>query len=135
MPNYTNRQRVEQFIAAFKQGETEVQHSLVHPNIIFHSPESLPYGGLWYGIDGWQKMKHAIASAWSELELTIQQVVGSENDDCFVIIADLKARSRKTGEIYEAEVMEKWVWQDGLLTLVRPYYWDTARVNQILGNV
>lgn len=134
MPYYTNRQRVDQFIAAFEQGETEVQYSLVHQNIVFHSPESLPYGGKWHGIDGWQKMKQAIVAVWSELDLTIRQVIGAENDDCFIIIADLKARSRETGNTYEAEVMEKWVWQDGLLTLVRPYYWDTAKVNQILGN-
>lgn len=135
MPNYTNRQRVEQFIEAFKQGKVEVQHSLVHPDVIFHSPESLPYGGMWHGIDGWKNMKQAIGEVWSELELTIRHLVGADNDDCFIVIADLKARSRKTGNIYESEVMEKWLWRDGLLTLVRPYYWDTAKVNQIVGNV
>ncbi|MBR9909327.1 MAG: nuclear transport factor 2 family protein [Gammaproteobacteria bacterium] len=133
MPEQSNRQRVAQFITAFEQGQVELQRSLVHPEVVFHSPESLPYGGEWHGLDGWQRMKQAIAVVWSELDLKIRRVVGAEDDDCFVIIADLKARSRQTGQVYAAEVMEKWLWRDGLLVLVRPYYWDTARVNQVIG--
>jgi len=133
MSELTNRQRVEHFIAAFEQGQVAMQRSLMHPDVIFYSPESLPYGGQWRGVDGWQKLKKAINEVWSELELKISGVVGSPDDTCFVIFADLRARSRSTNDVYVSSVMEKWVWRDGLLALVQPYYWDTARVKQIIG--
>jgi len=133
MPDETNRQRVERFIAAFDQGQVAVQRALMHPDVIFHSPESLPYGGQWHGLDGWQALKKAISEVWSELYLKIHHVAGAQDDAYFVILAELRARSRRTNDIYESPVMEKWVWRDGLLALVQPYYWDTARAKQILG--
>ncbi len=133
MTDQTNGQRLEQFIAAFEEGNVERQRSLIHPDVIFHSPESLPYGGQWHGPEGWQAMKKAISVVWSELDLKIRHVVGAQDADCFVIIADLSARSRHTNQVYESEVMEKWMWRDGLLALVQPYYWDTARVKQVIG--
>jgi hypothetical protein len=132
MTDHTNGQRLAQFIAAFEQGNVERQRSLIHPDAIFHSPESLPYGGQWHGTAGWQAMKKAISAVWSELDLKIRHVVGAQDAECFVVIADLIARSRHTNLVYESEVMEKWIWRDGLLALVQPYYWDTARVKQVI---
>ena len=93
----------------------------------------MPYGGQWHGLDGWQELKKAINDVWSELELKIRHVAGSPDDTCFVILAELRARSRSTNDVYASPVMEKWGWRDGLLALVQPYYWDTARVKQIIG--
>ena len=128
-----NRQRVERFIDAFLSGDSAAQQSLVHPDVVFHSPESLPYGGQWHGHDGWRAMKKAIAEVWSELKLTITRVIGADHDECFAVIATLQVTARATGARYEAEVMEQWHWQDGLLVYVRPYYWDTARVLEVTG--
>lgn len=131
MSDMTNRQRVLQFIDAFERGDRALQLTLVDPDVVFHSPESLPYGGKWCGIAGWQEMKAAIARVWSDLSLTISSVIGAEDSDCFAIIATLKVTAADSGKSYQSEVMEQWHWRDGLLVYVRPYYWDTAKILEL----
>lgn len=129
-----NRQAVEVFIAAFERGDSAAQAEMIHPDVVFCSPQSLPYGGEWCGLQGWQALRSAIADAWSELSLTIERVLGDERDDCFVVLAKFSARSRFNGQLYASEVMEKWQWCDGQLLRVEPFYWDTAAANQQLGS-
>ena len=134
-PEESNGQRLRRFIDAFERGDAAEQVSLVHTDVVFYSPESLPYGGKWYGHAGWQNMKRGIAEVWSELSLKITRVIGEDHSDLFVVVADLSAQSRKTGKLYDCEVMEQWHWRDGLLIMVKPYYWDTRRVAEIIGEI
>lgn len=128
----SHRRCIEQFIAAFERGDNAAQAALIHPEVVLRSPQSLPYGGEWHGLAGWQALRAAIAEVWSDLTLTIERVLGDGQDDCFVVLAQLSARSRHSGQPYHCQVMEKWLWRAGQLVLVEPFYWDTAAVNKLL---
>jgi uncharacterized protein len=107
--------------------------AVIHPDIVVWSAGSLPYGGEWRGAEQFERFLEAFSAAWEELEVQDPKFV-EVDDDAVIVLLTMKAKARKTGERLHAPLCQINRFRDGLLAEVRPFYWDTAETNRILGH-
>lgn len=106
----------------------------LHPEIVVHQAASLPFGGDWTGHDGFRRWLNAFTDCWDQLEV-IDPEVHELGEGRLVSTVTMSARSRRTGRTLLAPLCQLLRFEEGLLIEVRPFYWDTAEVNRVLGHV
>lgn len=122
----------ERYVASGGEDFASVAEVL-HPDVVVFSAASLPYGGEWRGVTQFECFMRAFGAAWEDLE--VQDPTLAQLDDVTVVaLLTMRARSRATGELLNAPLCQVNRFQDGLLAEVRPFYWDTAETNRVLGH-
>jgi uncharacterized protein len=108
---------------------------LYHPDLEFHWPTSLPYGGS-FRADG------AVAQGWSEAWIPLQPSEAERRMDPRVIAATDEEvvvlwRQRgvsASGERFDGEVVGLYRVQDGKLARAQMFYFDSAAVSSFLND-
>lgn len=96
------------------------------PDVVLWQADSLPYGGVWRGHDGLEQFFLAMSATWDRFELG-EQVFLSDADSV-VVLTQVNARSRENGRELCFPILQMITVADGLITEVRPFYWDTAAI-------
>lgn len=100
---------------------------------VIQSPD-LPYGGTFKGHDGFRKWSEAMSARFNRLEVTDRRVLVGDADSEIVVLSTLKLRVTKTGEEWTkpfAQTIEV-DREAGVITLIRPWYWDIGGLNEAL---
>jgi uncharacterized protein len=121
----------ERYIASGGQNFDEVAE-VVHPDFVLRQAPSLPFGGEWHGHEGLQRFLDTFVTLWESLDVVDPQVheVGGGT---VITLVTMHARSRATGRTLRTPICQVMRFEDGLLREVRPFYWDTAATNEVLG--
>ena len=98
----------------------------LHPDIVIHEAESLPFGGEWKGKDALQRLSVAMYGTWAEAKVDIHEIIGGE--EYAAVILSLTMTSRKTGRTFTQTLSEVGRFEDGLLREHRIHYFDTAEI-------
>ena len=97
---------------------------------VIYQPASLPYGGEWRGHAGFEKWLRAFSKIWASLE-----VKGSE---LFVVGDVVVSRSHVYAETRDQQRKADWALlqffrlREGRILELRPFYWDTAVLVEVL---
>ena len=103
--------------------------------ILYQSPD-LPYSeSVYHGHDGFQKWSSEMASLFSKLVVAEPKVYEREGADEVIVISRLELTSRDTGRDIElplAQVMgvDR---KAGVITSMRPFYWDVDGLKKAIG--
>ena len=114
----------DRFMAALQAGDRDALAAMMHPDFRVEEAESLPYGGVYRGVDGWLTLARAVIRAWKEFEIRPIEFPG-ESQDRFLVRFRISGRSRKTEKPFETTVLELWSFHEGRLIEIAPYYFDT----------
>lgn len=96
-------------------------------DVELHQADALPYGGIWRGHDGMEQFFLAMSSVWSGFEMVGQEFLTTTADTA-VVLTHVHARARATGHELDFPILQTIRVQDGRITEVRPFYWDTAAI-------
>lgn len=96
------------------------------PDVVLHQADSLPYGGRWCGHEGMARFFVAMSAQWSAFELVEQTFLAETSP--LVVLTQVRARARATGRELTFPILQTIVVEDGRITEVRPFYWDTAAI-------
>lgn len=107
----------------------------ISPDIELYQSPDLPYGGVYHGHDGFLEWSEAMSSYFSELEVLEPKVFEREGADEVVVLSTLKLKTRSTGKAWVAPLAQavKVDREKGLITMIRPFYWDVKGLNEVLG--
>jgi len=98
----------------------------------FHEAPSLPYGGVYRGVEGVKRgVMKLMFGAWEDFTFQILQY-GAGGDLVYVHVM-ISGVGRKTGKSFSMPIVEMWRLKDGKVTEVRPFYFDTARCVECFG--
>lgn len=122
---------VRDFLAASERGDRAVMASLLHPDFAVHEAASLPYGGTHRGLEGYLQLVRTVFTAFRDTRVEVDAML-AEND-VVIVLARLTGRSRHRNTPFVMRVNEVWRVDEGRIHSVTPYYYDTARLNQIAG--
>jgi uncharacterized protein len=100
-------------------------------DVELHEADSLPYGGVYKGIEAFKKGIGIMFDAWSDLEFHIEQFTAG--GDLVIIYMQLRATGKTTGKTFSFPVAEVWRFRDGKVVEMRPIYWDTHRARECFG--
>ncbi|MET0362735.1 MAG: nuclear transport factor 2 family protein [Sphingobium sp.] len=125
----TSKSAIEGFLAAFRARDAAGQFARMHPDVEIQEPDSLPYGGVWRGHEGWRALSLAILA---NFDLGINpdghRLIGDAEGEDFVLMTRLVGTWRDTGRALDVRILEYWRVVDGLIVTIRPHYFDTAAV-------
>lgn len=90
---------------------------------VLHEAESLPYGGVWTGPQGFYDLMNRIKSTWADFAFSFETVL-TNNVDL------VSYRGRISGSTphgrFDMPVVEYWRFRDGKAIEILPVYFDTA---------
>ncbi len=122
----TNRERMELFYANAAAGDHEAVNAMIHPDFVGYEADGLPYAGVYKGLEGWHHLCATVYGTWEKFTPKLQYILGDPEDRIFAAMLETSATVPGTGEKIETYILEQWVFKDGLICEVRPFYWDTA---------
>lgn len=118
---------VRGFLDAFNRGDVETVFDYFHPEIEFHEPDSVPYGGIHRGVDGMQRFLGLVAEHLVPESIRVVPVELIDAGDRVVARALLQARAQATGVDLDAPLVEIIRLEDDRIREVLVYS-DTATI-------
>jgi ketosteroid isomerase-like protein len=125
----SNKDIVLAFLDASVGGDEETMRDLLHPDVRVIEADSLPYGGVAEGPDGFIELIRRVFTTWEETEVSVQQVLG--DGDRVVLLAEMTGRGKGNGKVFRMPIAEVWLLDKGKIREVRPYYFDTKLLHDI----
>ncbi|MCC2279820.1 nuclear transport factor 2 family protein [Streptomyces sp. ET3-23] len=98
--------------------------SFFAPDVVLHQADALPYGGIWRGHAGLQKFFVAMSRTWASFAMEEQEFLTT--GETAVVLTRIRARARASGRELAFPVLQTIRVEDGRISEVRPFYWDTA---------
>ncbi|MET0659740.1 MAG: nuclear transport factor 2 family protein [Steroidobacteraceae bacterium] len=84
---------------------------LVHPKLVVHEPDSLPYGGVFHGFEAFTKML-AKTIEFYEFE-SLKPRAWIPHEDFVVVLNDAKGKIKATNKAFEQLFIAIWRFEDG----------------------
>lgn len=96
------------------------------PDVVLHQAESLPYGGVWRGHEGLERFFLAMSRTWDVFEMVEQTYLSDTSP--LVVQTRVHARARKSGRELDFPILQTITVENGVITEVNPFYWDTSAI-------
>ena len=96
------------------------------PDVVLWQAAGLPYGGIWRGHEGMEQFFLAMSEVWETFEMVDQAFLAKSSP--FVVLTQVHAHARATGRELDFPILQTITAEDGRITEVRPFYWDTAAI-------
>ena len=124
---------MREIFSAIEESDARRFVDLCDPNVEFHWPPSLPYGGITYGRDreGPSWGKTWIPLQPTEAERRMDPRVVAASDDEVVVLWHQRGRS-PAGESCDGEVLALYKLRDGRLVRGQMFYFDIDATNVFL---
>ncbi len=92
------------------------------PDVVLHQSPDLPWGGDWFGYDGFRGWSIEMSSHFDRVD--VQDAVFFEHGSQVVVLCRLVTRSIATGETLDHPMAQVVTVKDGRITEFRPFYWN-----------
>lgn len=125
--------RMARIVETLASGDGAKMEALCHPDLVVEDPGSLPFGGAYRGYAGLLEVAGKLFAAIEDCRIEPQAALGEPGGDAFVLHQRLTGLAVKTGKPVEMEILEHYRFKDGLLIGIKPFYWDTAALLELLG--
>ncbi len=125
----SNKDIVLAFLDASVRGDEEAMKELLHPDVRVIEADSLPYGGVSEGPEGFLDLIKRVFKTWDETNVSVQDVLA--DGDRVVLLAEMTGRSRATGRAFRMPIAEVWRLDGGKIKEVQPYYFDTKLLHDL----
>jgi uncharacterized protein len=129
MTETTSKDIVLRFLAAAQQGDMATVASLMHPEARVIEADSLPFGGVVTGFEGFTSLVRRVFTTFANTAVSIDETIAE--GDTVVVLATMSGQSKASGDAFSMPIAEIWRVQDGLVTEIRPFYHDTQRINSL----
>ena len=112
---------VRRFVRALLEKDFETSSALLHPEVVFHEPNGLPYGGSWEGMEGIAALFQKILSEYS-FEVVDADV--ADAGDRILVEAKIEFTSNRSGASMTQTIAEIYRVQDGKIIEDWIFYHD-----------
>jgi ketosteroid isomerase-like protein len=90
-------------------------------------PKNMPYGGREYrGWSGYVDACNALVGTWKDIHLEDQEYFAK--GDKVIVLSHMTARLGKGNHLYDQPAAELWVFKDGKISWIMPFYYDTKLI-------
>lgn len=118
---------VRQFLEAAQAGDTATTEQLLHPDVRVIEADSLPFGGIVTGVDGFSRLVRQVFTTFAETAVTVQEYLA--DGDSVVVLATMTGKSKASGESFLMPIAEIWRLREGRIVEIQPFYHDTQKIN------
>jgi hypothetical protein len=123
------REVAEKMVESVIRGDLAGALAFVHPQVVIHEPDGLPYGGDWYGRSGFQEMFSAMAAL---LEFTLEKCeITALGPDSAVMRAEATFTGRASGKQLRTRFVEIYTIRDQMIIDADIYPKDTLALTAL----
>jgi ketosteroid isomerase-like protein len=125
-------QLIRRYYGAFQSGDLSQVFATLAPNVKVHIPESLPYGGVY---DGHEGFKNFVSKSGTlvNLRVVVDRYFDGGAADAFTLVTLCGLHAKKASAPHiDMPLLERFSVKDGKIQELWVFYWDTAVVKQIL---
>jgi len=126
---HDNKQIVRDFLNASQIGDHETMAILLHPDAEIREADSLPYAGVYHGLEGFLNLVKTVFTSFRDTKVKIEDIIGE--GDMVIVLASLSGYSKHSDERFRMPVAEVWRVVDSRIRSITPYYFDTARLSTL----
>ena len=119
-----NRKILMTAFAALAAGDADSFWSIYDPDVVFHEPSSLPYGGAHKGLKATQEAVSRMSGAYAQLRTTFEEIVFAR--DIALAYQTITYRIKGNGNTGTMPVAELYRFRDGKVIEWRALYSDPA---------
>lgn len=101
------------------------------PGVVLHQADALPYGGTWRGHAGMERFFLEMSRVWESFDMVEQEFLATGATT--VVLTRVRARSRTTGRELAFPILQTIRVEEGRISEVHPFYWDTAAIAETCG--
>jgi ketosteroid isomerase-like protein len=132
MAKATDDPRIKRLLTALQSVDAEHLRELCHPDFTVEEAESLPYAGIYKGFEGLCQVAEQMYKSWAECKITTLSVIGEPSGDDFVLLQRMHGLTLRNRRPFEMTILEMYSFRDGRLIRIKPYYWDTKALIDLL---
>jgi ketosteroid isomerase-like protein len=121
------------YSASGNSAERSALLDTLHPDIVLHQPESLPYGGVWRGREAFGNWFDAFVEAWTQITPS-DPVFHACGDNMLVCTVTMRASARSTGAQIAMPMCQVIRFADDRPIEWRNFAWDTDKMVHALGS-
>src|SRR5882757_1791060 len=126
------REVAERMVRSVISGDVGAATEFVHPQVVIHEPEGLPYGGDWHGRAGFQEMFSTMVSL---LEFTLDKYeVIAMGPDLAMMRAEVTFIGRASRTQLRTKIVEIYTVRDHMIIDADIYPKDTLAVSALIGS-
>lgn len=126
-----NTDIVKQFLDTAIDRDWQKLDSFCHEKFVIRESDALPYAGVYQGVDGFRQLAKVIFID-SFKDFKVEPQYYAEGDNQVLLLANISGIGKKTGIPFSSQVAEIYLFEDGLIKEIRPFYWDTKLINDVL---
>ncbi len=123
-----NIQIIQDFYERLQQRGHESAFGLLAPDFVLHQAESLPYAGVYRGVEGVKKFFSVFFQIWQTFHSDKIEYF-SLDDERVLALSQVRATA-KTGHQIDMPMAQVFSVRNGRILEARPFYWDTAEVKR-----
>jgi ketosteroid isomerase-like protein len=132
MPNApTDMDVVQTYERLMRENDEDGAMACLDDDFRMFEPESLPYGGVFRGRDGFARFRKIFVSLWSDVDRG--DWVYAANDGIVARRATVRAVARATGRSVEWPHAEFFTVRETKIATLEVFYFDTAAILAALG--
>ena len=126
-----NTDIVKQFLDTAIDRDWQKLDSFCHEKFVVRESDALPYAGVYQGVDGFRQLAKVIFID-SFKDFKVEPQYYAEGDNQVLLLANISGIGKETGIPFSSQVAEIYLFEDGLIKEIRPFYWDTKLINDVL---
>ena len=123
-----NAATLRTFVDLLSGGDADRAFKLLHPNVVVHEADALPYSGTYHGVEGFGQMMEGLSGTF-DLQVNKYEVLDA--GDTVIARMDISLTARSSGLSTDMPIVELYRFTDGLISEVDIFYKDTAAVAEI----
>lgn len=127
--NLTAKEVVAEYYRTALAGEIESMKVLLDPNIRVIEANSLPYGGVWEGVDEFLKLLAIVFEVWKDCQVKVKHLVA--DDDWVVALTEMSGVGVGSGIPFKMPLAEVYRVKDGRIVEITPYYLDAKVLSDV----
>lgn len=124
-----NIQIIKDFYEKLQQRDYEKAFSFLAPDFTLHQAASLPYAGVYRGVEGVKKFFLVFFQVWQTFRSDETEYFSLDNERVLAL-SQVRATT-KTGHQLDMPMAQLFIVRNGKMLEARPFYWDTAEVKLI----
>lgn len=110
-------------------GDWAACEALLSPDLVIHEADGLPYAGTYRGRDALQQLHGIVMGHWQDPVIEFHAMTAG--DGHVVSLVTFHLTSRATGKSVAMPLAEVFRIEHGLVTEIRPFYFDPAGVGAL----
>lgn len=122
---------VKQFLETAIDRDWQKLAGFCHENFQVRESNALPYAGVYRGVDGFRQLAKIIFID-SFKDFKVEPQYYAEGDKQVLLMAAISGVGKHTGIPFSSQVAEVYLFEDGLIKEIQPFYWDSKLINDVL---